>query len=263
MHKRISLSDYTITPVTVRKQWSFEDYADELSHTYAHKLDTLFVAATDEITENGVYTRLLHKMIEQRFYSDKGEWIRQTEHSPRIVQDLGDLARVISIPTLIHGEGIVRETVRIIDNLTNAVYVDDAEGNLVTEESLNTDMPVYIGNVFYTSGIVVVTDTTYLVDTFTINFTGTHTVYEHEILCQVSEGDFNVSTNPTVCILDPVTGEATEAVKPFALKRAFSPYITTVGLYDDDGDLVAISRLARPARKEVGMPMVFSIRIDT
>jgi hypothetical protein len=42
----------------------------------------------------------------------------------------------------------------------------------------------------------------------------------------------------------------------------FAPYITTIGLYDDFGRLLAIGKLAQPIRKRNDVDMNFLIRID-
>jgi hypothetical protein len=42
-----------------------------------------------------------------------------------------------------------------------------------------------------------------------------------------------------------------------------SPFITTVGLYDDNCDLVAVAKLPQPIKSEPDMPVNFIIRFDT
>ena len=42
-----------------------------------------------------------------------------------------------------------------------------------------------------------------------------------------------------------------------------SPFITTIGLYDDDMDLVAVAKLPQPIKSEPDIPVNFIIRFDT
>ena len=42
-----------------------------------------------------------------------------------------------------------------------------------------------------------------------------------------------------------------------------APYITTIGLYDDNCDLVAVAKLPQPIKSEPEMPVNFIIRFDT
>ena len=40
------------------------------------------------------------------------------------------------------------------------------------------------------------------------------------------------------------------------------PYITTVGLYDNNNDLMAVAKLARPLKKPTDLPLTFKVQID-
>jgi len=42
-----------------------------------------------------------------------------------------------------------------------------------------------------------------------------------------------------------------------------APYITTIGLYDDAGDLVVVAKLPKPIKSEPQIPVNFIIRFDT
>ena len=72
----------------------------------------------------------------------------------------------------------------------------------------------------------------------------------------MDSGDFNMSTNLTL------TRDNDTTYLPFVSSSAFAPYITTIGLYDDAGQLLAIGKLAQPIRKRDDVDMNFMIRID-
>lgn len=42
-----------------------------------------------------------------------------------------------------------------------------------------------------------------------------------------------------------------------------TPMITTIGLYDDDLNLVAVAKLPQPIKSEHDMPVNFIVRFDT
>ena len=42
----------------------------------------------------------------------------------------------------------------------------------------------------------------------------------------------------------------------------FSPYITSVGLYDDDYNLLAVAKLTKPMKKPTDLPLTFKVSID-
>jgi hypothetical protein len=65
-----------------------------------------------------------------------------------------------------------------------------------------------------------------------------------------------MSTNLTL------TRDDDKTYLPFVSSSAFAPYITTVGLYNDSGELLAIGKLAQPIKKRDDVDMNFLIRID-
>jgi len=65
-----------------------------------------------------------------------------------------------------------------------------------------------------------------------------------------------MSLNPTI------TQDNNETYLPFASSSVFAPYITTIGLYDNFGQLLAIGKLAQPIRKRNDVDMNFLIRLD-
>jgi hypothetical protein len=65
-----------------------------------------------------------------------------------------------------------------------------------------------------------------------------------------------MSLNHTLTNDDDVT------YRNFVSGSDFAPYITTIGLYDDAGQLLAIGKLAQPIRKRNDVDMNFVIRVD-
>ncbi len=155
--------------------------------------------------------------------------------------------------------------------------------------------PVVIGNVFYSHGIVTITRD---VDTARLNmidydwkldYQSTNTIYENEILLVVDEDEFNTSTNPSAVnfinlqnVQYNTTFEGTKrtsiydaaTIKPEFLEYEYSssvdptgsfiaPYVTTIGLYDENMDMVAVAKLATPIKSTPDLPVNFLVRIDT
>jgi len=84
------------------------------------------------------------------------------------------------------------------------------------------------------------------------------------IFCRALPDDFNYSSNPTyvestgdfqgrLTIYD--TSLPDESQEPFA-------YVTTIGLYDNAGGLVAVAKLSRPVEKNPGRDLTFRVRLD-
>jgi hypothetical protein len=133
-----------------------------------------------------------------------------------------------------------------------------------------------IGNIFYKSGIAVVSDprpkyaNSLLGQTgnydysnelygFTGSFRSTTTFYEHEITCKIRKSEFNFTINPSV--YKDKNPNAIQ-VEDYTTSSFFNPYVTTIGLYNDNRDLVAVAKLASPLEKRDDVDMNVIIRFD-
>jgi len=120
---------------------------------------------------------------------------------------------------------------------------------------------VYMGNVFYTNGMMVLTSN--VAKYFKVNqvdLRSTQTIYQTEISCTVNPGEFNRSVNRTLQYYNPNTNQF--EFKPFSTGSDFRPYVTTVGLYDQDHQLVAVAKLSTPVQLPNNMDTTFIVRYD-
>lgn len=118
-----------------------------------------------------------------------------------------------------------------------------------------------VGNVFSKQGLVVITTPDYRYDDvlncpFTASYRSTKTIYEMNVIAKIGSGDFNMSSNLSL------TQDDDQTYKSFVSSSSFSPYITTIGLYDSAGQLLAIGKLAQPVRKLTDVDMNLLVRID-
>jgi len=166
--------------------------------------------------------------------------------------------------------------------------VFDATGDLQVS-------PVVIGNVFYSHGIITITRDTdtarigMLDEDWQLNYQSTNTIYENEILLVVDEDEFNTSTNPSAVnfinlqnVEYTTSFEGTKRTSKYdaaTIKTEFlayeysssidqtgsfiAPYVTTIGLYDENMDMVAVAKLATPIKSTPDLPVNFLVRIDT
>jgi hypothetical protein len=74
----------------------------------------------------------------------------------------------------------------------------------------------------------------------TCSFSSSYTIFETQYKCTIGADEFNYSSNPTI-----ISGSEGE-MYDFATGSFFSPYVTTVGLYDESYNLLAIGKLAKP-----------------
>ncbi len=151
---------------------------------------------------------------------------------------------VLSIPQYMYGDFIQPESFEFIT--PSGSYTDDGEGRLVSGST-------YIGNIIYEHGIVVLTGgertrnywdeeiSTFVSNSnITCSFSSSYTIYETQYKCTIGESEFNYSQNPSV-----ISG-SNGTPWGFATSASFAPYVTTVGLYNDQRDLIAVGKLAQP-----------------
>jgi hypothetical protein len=165
---------------------------------------------------------------------------------------------VISISSKIYGEYIVPTSLNIsFVNYGN--FTDDGEGNLIYSGDI-------VGNVIYPQGMVIFTNEVLIGATFNdliddiqndnanCAFSSSMTIYETQYKCTIRESEFNATLNPSA----QQSGSIIEISGSYFSQRGdgtlannvtgsyFSPYVTTVGLYDEAQNLLAIGKLAQP-----------------
>jgi hypothetical protein len=90
----------------------------------------------------------------------------------------------------------------------------------------------------------------------TLNFKNEYIVYEQEVRCKVGENDFNMSLNPTI------STDNSGSLRNFATSSFFAPYVTTVGLYNNRNELLAVAKLAQPISLSSTTDTVFVVKYD-
>lgn len=83
------------------------------------------------------------------------------------------------------------------------------------------------------------------------------------IFVRALPGDFNYSSNPTYVQSTGDVGRLTiyDDTLPDETQEPFT-YITTIGLYDSSGGLLAVAKLSRPVEKNPGRDLTFRVRLD-
>lgn len=151
---------------------------------------------------------------------------------------------LISVPINIMGESLVPHTVVLSSGTT-----DDGEGNLITAGG------AYVGNIFYDQGVIVLYGSEALGGLGSA--TGSYTIYETQYKCTAEAGEFNYSLNPTL-----LTGSNVEYDSDIINSPEFMPYVTTVGLYNENQELIMVGKLAKPVQLNPYTDTNFIIRID-
>ena len=164
----------------------------------------------------------------------------------------------------------------------NKALTQDEINQLANPEmSINTNR---VGTVFYEHGLIVLSDprpkygnniyrmfndavynqTTNTIQPSYLNsiyleFNSTVTLYEHEYLVRINEDEFNFTSNATIRKNNDLNSPVP---KDIVLNDAFAPYITTIGLYTENGELVAIGKLGTPIKKRDDVDLSIVVRFD-
>ncbi len=164
-----------------------------------------------------------------------------------------------------------------IQSLANRVY-----GEVGSERSSLYQTNV-VGNVFHRNGQAVVSSVLPQYHsgsgifgddhTWNARYRGTHTIYENQAFVRVPKDILNVSMNPSATYTPVTDGNDAcsptqnnllpgEVRKDLFISGTLKPYITTIGLYNDESQLVAVGKLAQPIQKRDDVDMNFVVRWD-
>ena len=161
----------------------------------------------------------------------------------------GDQIGVISIPSNLYGEYLQPGSVLVNIPLLSTNFIDDSNGNLI-DNSTN----LKVGDIIYEHGLIILTGTNSpfsptvlfnIIDPSVdigIEFSSTITIYESQYKCTLRENEFNFSQNPTLISGSSLNG----TLYNFATGSYFDPFVTTVGLYNNNYELIAVAKLAQP-----------------
>jgi hypothetical protein len=172
-----------------------------------------------------------------------------------------EIIGVISIPSNLFGNYLQPGTVSISNG--TITLTDDGNGNMIHNSEK-------YGDVIYEHGIIILTSdgvtsnvgygyvsygtatygvaTENIINSFatgsniTCSFNSSYNIFETQYKCTIRENEFNFSTNPT-----QISGSSNSGILyDFATGSFFTPYATTVGLYDNAYNLLAVAKLAQP-----------------
>ena len=93
-----------------------------------------------------------------------------------------------------------------------------------------------------------------------LSYRNTHLITENEFQCTMNENEFEFTRNISA---RKNTRDGDENIAGFATGSNFKPYITTVGLYDENVNLLLVGKLAQPVRASSETDTTFVIRYDT
>jgi len=298
MLKEIPKSDVITRPIKVYKEWTLDE--NDIYPIFGINGANTLIDIDTDAKSHSYNKKIIYASIKSQFYTNPATASLLTEVGRRISyastdeRVLENEIAVFSIPQIYYGEGIKVGTVVLEDEQLVRTYTDDGYSNLIDSGS-NIK-----GNIFYDRGLIVVAKDIVsgsVLSQFTLNFRSTKTIFENEIFIPVLESEFNYSQNPSAVyedgarlythimqrpgstkIGDLVTSSFYDAGIKW-VRGAFNQYeasssldqtgsflapmITTIALYDNELNMVAVAKLPQPIKSLPDYPVNFIIRFDT
>ena len=279
MIKEIPKSDVVVRPFKVYKEWASNE--GTITPLYGTLQTDLYDVDTDDTNSDGTSKRTLYDSIKSQFYLNPATSSILTEVGKRKSyasideRVIGDTIGVISIPQQKYGEGLKIGSVEL--QYGAITVTDDSNSNLIDSASNHK------GNVYYDRGLIVLTkdiveDTT--IESFELSYRSTMTIYENEVFLSVNENEFNISQNPSAydgtnkiklktiqSTIEPTKfggfGEYDYSSSVDTTGSYLAPFITTIGLYDNELNMVAVCKLPKPIKSLPDYTLNFIVRFDT
>jgi hypothetical protein len=162
--------------------------------------------------------------------------------------------------------------------------LDDGEGQLYVSGSSPRN---YVGDIIYPHGMIIVTDVAFasiiqnalgtvkVTGVVNLKFKSSQPIFTHNYHCKLRESEFNFTYNPsalssslkTVYDNTDTLYSTSYAVANGQLNNnitgsEFQPYMTSVGLYNDANELIAVGKMSRPVPKSANTEMTIIVKID-
>ena len=145
------------------------------------------------------------------------------------------------------------------------IYNKSLTDNQILSHYSSSNGSPYVGNVFHRQGFINFTHPAYVLNDITsslnnIQFQGSHLIYENEYQCTIDEHEFNDTMNISA---RKIRSKESDELADFVTGSLFKPYITTIGLYNEDNELLVVGKLGQPVRASNETDTTFVIRFDT
>ena len=319
--KPINLQDVSIIETKVHKEQSLTSGSSGVTSVQYRSGSKR--EGSESYTESGSHWHTLHLLFYQsgsQLRKESGEEKKFNEpmatlasnertNNPQLIKKFHSSGSVISIPQQTFGERIRPKSLTITDTST-AVEVtikDDGHGNLypvgnsISQSTLSPSSSAnYVGNIFYNSGIVAITDTGSYSSSinytdvgssaFKLDFQSEQTIYTHEYTVRIEPSDFTHTMNVTArTFLENDERYNVHSETPYlkadTTGSEWKPYFNQIQLYSKTekvlhapADLfplnainarmrklyepVIVANLPRPIQMRDDMSMTFKIRLD-
>lgn len=240
--------------------------------------------------DTGVYEHVLYASVKHLFYNQTQFAISGSTVFTSSLYTPTDNLFVLSIAQNLYGERITPQTFTMSIHPNSGSIFDDGDGTLYVTQSGGQHI---IGNIFYDRGIAVFTHDTGSGQTsitttgvkvvensaLDISYDSSLTREQHQINVVVKPNEFTLSLfNPSILRSQEIVGEATQSFSDLGLipredarwslaslmkTGVIKPYVTSIGLYNEQYELLAVAKISTPIQRTFDLDQVFIIKFDT
>ena len=169
---------------------------------------------------------------------------------------------MLSIPKDLFGDYINPNTFYIkaegVDPGNFTTVIDNGEGILISSSLAVGIINYSHGTVIFPSNIGLNIDEGFFDNNnITCSFQSSRTIYETQYKCTIRPDEFNFSLNPSL-----ISGSTEGILYNFVTSSYFSPYVTTVGFYNENQELLMVAKLGQPLPTSQTTDTTILVNID-
>ena len=142
--------------------------------------------------------------------------------------------------------------------VTGSVFSDVADGGIIDNATNTVNFSLassVTGFNFITGSTISATADAIRTRIQNISYNNTTELNSTIYFCRVNHNDFNYSSNPTYLTGSKLRVKTRAADSPVT-------YITTIGMYSADNELLAVAKLSEPLRKDPTNELTLRVRLD-
>lgn len=266
IYKSLSPYDYGIVPFPAYYKYSYTyqsgsvNNSQDIQVSYGEKFLT-----SSNVTRLPNSTYELFDSVIQSFYSPIPYATYGTKSTSYIPSAS---VYVIGITQYVFGERVLPGSFSI--QLGTSQSYDDGNGNLIVSSSGTGSI---VGRIFYDKGIAVLKPTSSIAGggltnkglfiengtSIVLQFSSSVTLYENVWKAKLDPTEFLVTNNPSA--KSSVTGSIGSAVS-LMVSGAILPYVTTIGFYNDDNELLLVAKPSVPIQRTPDVAQTFIVKFD-
>lgn len=216
----------------------------------------------EDASQTNVYSRFYNYESTTLFQTNSYLYTSNYGYERFFPTTSGAYIGIISIPKDLFGDYINPNTFSykfLYNGLQEIELFDNGDGIIV-----DSGKSAY-GIINYQHGIITITDT-YTIDPSyftsslslpTCSFQSSRTIFETQYKCTIRPDEFNFSLNPSL-----ISGSTDGTVYNFVTSSYFSPYVTTVGFYNEAQELLMVAKLGQPLPTSTTTDTTILVNID-